>query len=295
MAFFYWCTMKGFPGFLVEVVTQDSLRLHGFYQRPVEPSGELWVLVHGVASNFYAASLLNHLADSILHSGRSVLRINTRGHDPMSFQSGGLVAHRGGAAFEIVSDSIHDLRAWVRFGEKLGYRSIGVLGHSLGAIKSLYYAIHSDSENIDRVIAISPPRLNYEAFDRESGVGFHESIEQAKHWIDQGKSEHVMHVRYPFPMLISAKTFFDKYGTSNTYDYMPWVRKISVPSLWVFGGVEVGETKASFLGADQRVAEQIGEMSTIDLRTIPDGDHNYTRARTALAKTVVDWMGGSLD
>ncbi|MFO0921123.1 MAG: hypothetical protein U0905_01385 [Pirellulales bacterium] len=65
--------MKGFPGYLVEVVTQDSLRLHGFYQRPLEPSGELWVLVHGVASNFYSASLLNHLAESILNSGRSVL------------------------------------------------------------------------------------------------------------------------------------------------------------------------------------------------------------------------------
>ncbi len=279
-------------GYLVECLTEDSLRLHGFLQVPEGKSLEtttLWILVHGVASNFYGASLLASIAERLVQLGHAALRINTRGHDPVSYLSGPVGIHRGGAAYETIGEATLDLEAWVGYAHSLRVARVGMLGHSLGAVKSVCY-LKEKSSQVDRLVAISPPRLNLNAFEMESETGFALSMEEAMQAVESGQPEKLLKVRYPFPMLVSASTYVDKYGSRGSYDVMELAPKVVVPSLWVYGGMEVQERKVSFLQADEKMREIAMKGNRMTVVTIPNGDHNYTRVRPELLEQLGQWV-----
>src|SRR5947208_281114 len=126
---------------LVSVQTADGVGLHGTLRRPATGFGapaafDCVVLHHGASANFYGASpLFDRLERGLVAAGSAVLRVNNRGHDIVFNGSRGLL----GSAYEIVDDCRHDLRAWTDFGENSGFRRIAHWGHSLGALKSIYY------------------------------------------------------------------------------------------------------------------------------------------------------------
>ena len=67
---------------LVQTTTPDGLRLWGALgQAPGQAASRLVICLHGVASNFYASSLMQSLGESLNQEGLDVLRVNTRGHD----------------------------------------------------------------------------------------------------------------------------------------------------------------------------------------------------------------------
>ncbi|MFM8324714.1 MAG: hypothetical protein ACKN9U_07630, partial [Pirellulaceae bacterium] len=114
-------------GRMVHCRTQDGLKLDGFLQRVAEQakrqtaedgsiqtaSETLWILVHGVASNFYGSRLLQCCAEHFVGVGCDAVRVNTRGHDAMAFFSNGLSVIQAGAAYESIGDAVKDLHAWV--------------------------------------------------------------------------------------------------------------------------------------------------------------------------------------
>ena len=149
---------------LVETTTRDGVRLDGiFHATPSAASPALGVdglcLVHGTGGNFYSSTLFQALADRLLQRGCAVLRVNTRGHDLMSSATTAQGGRRQGAAYEVVDDCRQDLAAWLdHLRRRVGPR-VGLLGHSLGAVKCLYALAH-ESLPATCVIAVSPPRLS---------------------------------------------------------------------------------------------------------------------------------------
>src|SRR5581483_8916205 len=118
-------------------------------------------LVHGTGGNFYSSTLFDTLAERLLSLGCGVLRVNTRGHDGISTaitQRGG---RRLGAAYEIVDDCRHDIAAWVSWLVQAAGPRVGLIGHSLGAIKCLYALVNDPQPAVARLVAISPPCLSY--------------------------------------------------------------------------------------------------------------------------------------
>ena len=282
-------------GTLLEAMTSDQLRLHGYWQvaDPSRPPGQrLWLMVHGVAGNFYGSSLLQALADGLLQRGEDVLRINTRGHDPVAYIPSGQGRVRVGAAYEMIADAHLDLLAWVERARALGYQQVGLLGHSLGAIKVGHFAsLPTELPPLAFTICVSPPRLNHRILqaDERYAATFHEQYQEAKERMQQGKPEALMTIRYPQPMLISAATFLDKYG-GDTHDYFGWAERIRNPCLWTFGELEVLGQRPSFRGCDAALRQALSASSNHRVATLASADHSYNQGRGELVKLIQWWI-----
>ena len=111
--------------------------------------------------NFYTPGMFDQYSDAVLDRGCAVLRVNNRGHDPISRAVVGEGAKRLGAAYEDMDDCRYDWEAWVDFVQAAGYRRIGLWGHSWGATKSIYYMATQGDPRVTCVVAGSPPRFSY--------------------------------------------------------------------------------------------------------------------------------------
>src|SRR5436309_282638 len=157
---------------LVRTVTRDGLRLDGALSPPsqLRPAtgdsltASAAILLHGVAGNFYTSSMFEPLIPKLQELGLAVLAVNTRGRDSVFGAGLGTVRRRFGAAYEIVDDCRQDIAAWIDFLKSRGHQRIVLIGHSLGAIKAIYFQAHEKSTDIAAVVAVSPPRLSYSAF-----------------------------------------------------------------------------------------------------------------------------------
>src|SRR5262245_40246497 len=154
--------------------------------------------IHGTGGNFYGSTLFDAIGAHCLERGCSVLRVNTRGHDGISNAVTARGGRRLGAAYELVDDCRHDLVAWIDFlKERVGPR-VGLVGHSLGAVKTIYTLAHEDALPLSCAIAISPPRLSYAWFcESPEGPKFLETYQQADEHVQAGRHAMLLDVTLP--------------------------------------------------------------------------------------------------
>ena len=151
---------------LVQTKTKDGVRLDGALHPPLNspthtsPSDVL-LCVHGTGGAFYTSAVFEMISQHFSRKGMSVLRVNTRGHDSISTAATREGGRRQGAAYERVNDCRKDLTAWCHFLSHKGFTRIHLLGHSLGAVKSIYCAATEVIPQLSSVLALSPPRLSH--------------------------------------------------------------------------------------------------------------------------------------
>lgn len=288
---------------LVRTVTRDGLRLDGGLVAPAaagsaamppeDAAARVALLLHGVGSNFYSSSTLEPLAAALGRAGWGVLLANTRGRDLVYMASVGSVRRRLGAACETVADCCLDVAAWVDFLVQRGFARVTLVGHSLGAIKALYSQAHQPQAQVERVVAISPPRLSYAAFRAmpDSSL-FEQSLAEAQRLVEAGQPDALFTCQFPFPLLITAGSYLDKYGPAERYNILRLADKVGCPTLFVYGGKELAEGGIAFAGMPEAMAELPGhERRHV---TILDGaDHVYTGLTEPLAQTVLAYLTGS--
>ncbi len=278
---------------LVQTTTADGIRLDGVFQAPAKPGTagldmNAWCLVHGTGGNFYSSTLLEACAERLLELGCSVLRVNTRGHDGISTAAAtGRGGVRLGAAYEIVDDCRRDLAAWVDWLRQRAGQRVGLLGHSLGAVKCLYALAHQP-DLASRVVALSPPRLSYAWFcsSPESAL-FLEHYQQAQRLVQEGQPLTLLEVRLPLPFVIAAAGFVEKYGPEERYNYLRFLSAVRCPVLLTLGSAEA-QNNMAFRGA----AEALGELryGQLTVETIAGADHFYTGTRPQLLDRVESWL-----
>ncbi|MFN6127488.1 MAG: alpha/beta hydrolase [Planctomycetota bacterium] len=275
-------------GRIVDTKTADGIQLHGFFSAPAQATDAVWIVVHGVNGNFYSSTLLMHLAATAHAEGHAALLVNTRGHDLASFGSTETPA-RLGSMYETISDARHDLDGWIGWCRSEGFRRVGAMAHSLGAVK-VGFALASGLQGIESWVAISPPRLTTELLLRDPAKRdvFREQLQEAQSYCDAGKDNHIMRVRFPLPNWVSARTFVDKYGSGDKYDYLTWRGRLNLPTLWLFGQLEVREGSANFRDADQLLANGIQDGHVV--RVIDSADHSYRTTRDALRQQIAAWL-----
>lgn len=279
---------------LVRTRTPDGLRLDGALARPVEPQSELaidaFVFLHGVGGSFFGGSMFDAIAGPLLKHGAAVLRVNTRGYGSVNLipTDGGAI--RGGSAFESVDQARHDTNAWVEFLVTQGFRRIGLLGHSLGAIKAVYCAANELHPNVRCVIAASPPRLSGSAFQNgPRSADYFESISAAKQLVKEGRPEAFVTAKFPFPLMITAAGYVDKYGDER-YNIVKFVDKLATPTLFIYGAVELEEGGIAFAGLPEAIKNSVAKDAPVDVRTIDEADHFYNGKYDELNDTIVDWL-----
>ncbi len=158
---------------LIRVPTTDGLLLDGALFEPArEPArGRGWIFLHGTGSNFTAPGILEGLAQLLASRGEGVLRLNTRGHDLVAKIPTMAGSVRGGAAFEEIADAHLDVAAAAAALLEAGFSRLSLLGHSLGGVKAITSQSDHPVQEVDEIVALSPPRLRYEQLIQDGHFG----------------------------------------------------------------------------------------------------------------------------
>ena len=282
---------------LIKVQTRDGVRLDGALSVAEQEQQESKVLVlclHGVGSNFYGSRMLAELALEVVNNGVDCLRVNTRGHDYCYTGMSRMGVRRLGAGYERVEECLEDLDAWLDWANDR-YQSVILLGHSLGALKAVFYQRHHMHHLLRKVIAVSPPRLSYRAFMAgEQSFGFQQSIENAEQSIRDGEPQRLVDVSVPFPLLITAEGYLDKYGPQEKYNLEPMVSELVLPTDFIFGGHELQYSGIAFAGLDNSIKSIVAEAgleNQISLQVIDQADHMYSQHSGELAELVISLLG----
>lgn len=281
---------------LVKTVTEDGLRLDGV----LHPAGDGvpnrspvdgLICLHGVGSSFYGSSLFEALTPSLAARGIPVVWVNTRGHDNVYAGSTRQGRRWLGAAFESVDECRLDVAGWIDWALRAGWERIGLLGHSLGAIKAVYSQAHASHAAVQRVIALSPPRLCYRTFQNDPlGAAFFDALTTAQRHVAAGDAQALIQVQYPFPMLITASGYVEKYGPAERYNVVPLVARIDCPLLFTYGQLELDSGSVAFAGVPAALRESARTGQTLEIVVIAGADHNYSRCAAPLAEVLQRWL-----
>ncbi|MGD9722761.1 MAG: alpha/beta hydrolase [Pirellulales bacterium] len=285
---------------LVQVTAADGVRLHGALEVPAadavpaaanetSPTIDAWLCIHGTGSNFYAASTLAGLAPKLLAAGAAVLRANTRGHDLVATGPSAAGRSLQGAAFERVDESPLDLGAWIELLRARGYRRIGLLGHSLGAIKAIFTLAGAQSPQVAALVAISPPRLAYSEFVQSARADeFRQTFDRAAALVAEGRGDELLLVRMPLAYYVSAAGYVDRYGPDEKYNVLALLPKVRCPTFVTYGSSEM-QAEVAFRGMSEAVAALPGSGAALQVAVIAGADHIYTGCHDVLAARITRW------
>jgi pimeloyl-ACP methyl ester carboxylesterase len=278
---------------LVRTTTADGLRLDGAFRAAGEGQvrRQPTVLVlHGVGGNFYQSSTFEPLLPKLHAAGYPTLTVNTRGHDSVFGAQLGNIRKRLGAAYEIVDDCRQDIAAWIKFLATRGHERVILLGHSLGAIKAVYAQANDRHARVVAVIAISPPRLSYTAFMNapESSV-FFESMSIARELAKEGSGDELFTAKFPFPLLITADSYIDKYGPAERYNILEFTAQLHCPTLFTYGSKELAQGGIAFAGMPEAL-HKLPSHALREVITIEGADHFYSGTQEQLAERVGEWL-----
>lgn len=151
-------------GEIVRTYSEDNLNLQGVLCT-AQPSVRRLVLhIHGSYGNFYENLFLDNLADAYTASGTAFLSVNTRGHDHYAdfktrLPRGGYDSKRIGGILEKFGECLLDIRAWIDFAQNEGFATVVLQGHSLGAMKAVYYCARTKDARVKALFLISPPDI----------------------------------------------------------------------------------------------------------------------------------------
>lgn len=281
---------------LVRTTTPDGHRLDGSLLPAAKGTStgcdiDACLMLHGVGGNFYAGNLFEHLSSKLCDLGIAALRVNTRGHDSISISWGSTGPTRQGAAYEIVDQCRHDVKTWIQFLQDRGYQKIALLGHSLGAIKAIYSQAYSPNAAVRALIACSAPRLSYSAFmNSDSQPKFFASMATANEHVEQGRPETLFQAAFPFPILITASGYIDKYGPEERYNITKFVDKVGCPMLVTYGQIELERGGIAFAGMPEALSSRRRADQPLEIVTIAGADHAYTGVYESLANALVTWL-----
>ncbi|MCA9072040.1 MAG: alpha/beta fold hydrolase [Planctomycetaceae bacterium] len=281
---------------LCRVVASDGVSLEGLLQegeptRPDFPVSAL-IVVHGTGSHFYAGGMLERFSHQARDAGLTVLRGNTRGHDLVTRIASRQGAVWGGAAFETISDCRKDLAAWIGFLQERGHSRIGLVGHSMGAVKAIYAQAHDQHPEVGCVIGLSPPRFCHERFLSHPACGpFREDLHTAQSLVDQGQGGQLLSVRQPLPLLLTAEGFLAKYGPHDEYDFVKHLPNLNCPGLILVGSESVRTTPA-FAGHPDDLRQLLKEhpAKPLAFELIDGADTGYSTCQDKPFHHVEHWL-----
>ena len=213
--------------------------------------------------------------------------INTRGHDWIS-RAGNLTKF-GGSAYETIEDCLFDLDAALEFLAGRGYRRFVLVGHSLGAIKSIIYQGTRRRSDVAGIVCCSAPKQFYsERVARQPE--YRKLIEQAEQMVEDGRGEELMHVAVgTTPGIFTARTHRNKYGRDDRNDCRPYAKHLGCPLLAIVGG---GEPKFFHEYAREIVANA-GAGGTY--KFVDGGNHFYNRHIREIVEVIDCWLEGIAD
>ena len=275
---------------LISVINREGLRLDGAFYAPAEGVRGLGpvdavLLIHGSRGNFYDPATKT-MAEDLSGLGYACLTLNTNAHDTMWFNPAG--QNFKGNAFEVLENTMSDLGAGIDHLSERGYQRIGLLGHSIGAVRVAYYAATQNDPRVAVVVPISPVRLSYSYYmESEDAEEFGSIVAVAQRLIDQGDPEGVLRVRFPIPQFFSAASYLDKHGPEEKYNLIRLAGGIRVPILTLNGSLET-HTRLRDMAQDLAAASVNSPRAATLM--IDQGEHSLVNRMAEASDAVLEWL-----
>ena len=274
----------------MSTTTSDGIVLDGAFFLP-EPGTsrkgpvDAILLIHGSGSRFYAP-MTREMAEDLRAQGYACLTLNTRGHDTVwvNREDG---THYGNA-FEILDDSRLDLRAGIDYLWGLGYGSIAILGHSMGAVKVAYYAATEQDDRVTTVIPVSPVRLSYSYYmESEDAEEFQSIIQQADQMETEDKALELMTVNFPIPETFTAAAYLDKHGPAERYNLVTLAPRVKMPMFILAGSLET-HTRLRDIAQDLALAAVNSPRA--EHLIVDGGRHGLGNRSNEASEAVLNWL-----
>ena len=261
--------------------TRDAARNNNGNARPVDGM----LLIHGSRGNFCDPPTKS-MAEDLSAQGYACLALNTNAHDTVWYNPGG--QDFKGNAFEILENTMSDLRAGVDHLWERGCRRIGLLGHSMGAVRVAYYAATQDDSRVAVVVPVSPVRLSYSYYlESADAAEFRANVETAQHLIDGNDPDAVFRVGFPIPQYFSAASYLDKHGPDEKYNLVRLADRIRVPLFSLNGS---RETHTRLLDMAQDLAKAAVNSPRASALMVDQGEHSLVNCTAEASAAVLEWL-----
>lgn len=271
-------------GSLVRVNTPDGIELQGLNFRGIGSSAHAVVIhLHGTWGNFYGNPFIDHFAAFYPRHGYSFLTVNTRGHDE------GSITER----FEL---SAVDISTWVGFAKQAGYERIILQGHSLGALKTIYYLnLQPPEDRIRAAILLSP--FDIIAFYCSNDLSKRtERLDRARR-IAQSDPDAILPKDVWDIWLISAGTYLNLVDVHTAADIFPFRSgslagtSLSSARTPIFAAVG-GRDFAAYRSPSSQF-EQLRQCAHVHALLVEDAPHNFAGHEPDLVKRLAIWLEAS--
>jgi pimeloyl-ACP methyl ester carboxylesterase len=209
-------------GQLVRVTTKKGAELTGFYA-PADKDGlPTLIYTHGLSGSFDTNFNYN-LLDLPEAQAFNILLTTSTGHGNIATTRRGdpPVMRLTGSAFEVFTDCIDDLQAWIDFASAERPGPIVLWGHSLGSSKVTHYLAETGDPRV-RALALASPSDVPGGFSDNVGAdnvpGF---IAMARDYVAAGQPQQLMPDDCVIGLLrqrISAGTVLDRFADDAPAD-----------------------------------------------------------------------------
>lgn len=279
---------------IVEIMAKDGVKLNGYMIQNKPKSDKLLIEIHGMTSNCFKKRE-RVIAKTVKESNIDSICVNTRGSEVIKYiRRVDDKKELAGTAYEDIYESYYDLLGIIRYAISLGYSSIFLQGHSLGATK-VVYTYKKMKENNDKelnrikgILLLSLVDLPdiFNEYEKEKYLSYAEKMKKAN------KTQELM-PKEAFFYPISVKTYlkytkynndinFAQYSNSNfNYDDL---NKIEVPLFMRWGN------KNEFIrkSADEQVKllNKMIKNDKKDISYIDGANHSYNNRETVLANEI---------
>ncbi|MCA1065314.1 alpha/beta fold hydrolase [Rossellomorea sp. AcN35-11] len=276
--------------------TTDGLRLQGVHWEEFRHNTCL-LFIHGTSGNSIENYFAHVLAQHLVENGYGFFYGHTRGYNHVNDMMTIDGDHRTiGARYEIFSECLYDIDLWVRKVRELGYDSIILMGHSLGANKAIHYLSEEGAPAITSLILASPPDLV--GLSKRYDPDRHDMIHEAKMNVNNGEPTKLLSHLHDGWLTISSQTYLERCLDGCEADNLPVLRNpetfsalstLRMPIFSFMGDVnEVNiHTPSEDLALMQRKATVCQKF---DYVVLEGANHNYEGNEQEMAEVVVNWI-----
>ncbi|MFZ2522066.1 MAG: alpha/beta fold hydrolase [Minisyncoccia bacterium] len=281
----------------IRFITEDMLILQGLISRPIESGKKAYLHIHGMGGNFYENRFIDVMAENITQAGYAFLSTNTRGHDIIAdFPIAGSEEKykRIGDAYEKFEECILDIKSAIDYLQKNGYEEVVLCGHSLGAVKVVYYVAKTQDVRVKKLVLMSPPDMIGLA---EEGSNHKDLLSQSQKMISEGRGDELLPVKIWDWYHLSASTYVDlntrdnPVDIFNTYDKTKpsILSEIKIPTF-----AFLGEKDDAAILPQQEALEVIKSKAvnapSFEVAIIEGAPHSYFGKEQVMAERITKWL-----
>lgn len=279
--------------------TTDNLRLDGLFFEPDQKSSIGILHIHGMAGNFYENVFLDLMAEEYTKVGYAFLTVNTSGHDFITdLQVVGEREQykRKGQIFEKFEDCVLDIDTWLKFFKSKGYDRLILQGHSLGAVKVVYYLYKKPKSDVVALILASPPDMLGLVRVEAEKKNFERDLTEARKLVAEGKGDALLSNKIWDWYYKSAQSYLNIFADSAKTDVFPILRggdfkeleSIKIPILAFYGGTD---DKTVFSPEkDLEIIQKHLKNEKSKTLLISTAPHSYFKHEKQAALAVVNWL-----